>query len=51
MHRFFVPPETLQGATVLLTGEVAHQISRVLRMRQGDEIILLDGSGVERMTG
>jgi 16S rRNA (uracil1498-N3)-methyltransferase len=47
MHRFFVPPETLRTARVHLTGEVAHQISRVLRLRPGDLVYLLDGRGFE----
>lgn len=47
MHRFFVPVETLASDTPLLSGEVAHQISRVLRMRAGEHVILLDGSGSE----
>jgi 16S rRNA (uracil1498-N3)-methyltransferase len=32
---------------VHLKGEVAHQISRVLRLRLGDDILLLDGRGYE----
>lgn len=30
-----------------LEGEIAHQLSRVLRMRPGEEILLLDGLGTE----
>lgn len=47
MHSFFVPPDTLKTSTVHLTGEVAHQISRVLRLRPGDTVYLLDGRGYE----
>jgi 16S rRNA (uracil1498-N3)-methyltransferase len=47
MHRFFVQPETITGQEARIASEVAHQISRVLRMQQGDEICLLDGSGYE----
>jgi 16S rRNA (uracil1498-N3)-methyltransferase len=47
MHRFFVPRSVLQGSDVKLAGEVARQISRVLRMRPGDVVVLLDGSGYE----
>src|SRR5438270_13934480 len=47
MQRFFVPPDTLGGATVHIEGEIAHQIIRVLRMKHGDEIVLLDGLGSE----
>jgi 16S rRNA (uracil1498-N3)-methyltransferase len=47
MHRFFVPAETLRKPEVQIRGEVAHQITRVLRMRPGDEVLLLDGLGYE----
>ena len=47
MHRFFVPTDVFRGARVHLKGEVAHQISRVLRLRLGDDILLLDGRGYE----
>ena len=47
MHRFFVPPEWIQGDRVLLRDAAAHQVSRVLRMSAGDEVAVLDGSGRE----
>lgn len=43
MNRFFVPD--LSGERIPLPPAVAHQVSRVLRLRDGDEILLLDGSG------
>ena len=45
MHRFFVPPEWLQGRTIEISGPVARQLSRVLRLRPGTHVVLLDGSG------
>ncbi len=45
--RFFVPPEWLEGEQVVLRGDVYHQVSRVLRLAPGDEIMLLDNSGWE----
>jgi len=45
MHRFFVPPHTVREQPVTLTGDQAHQIRRVLRMRLGDRAILLDNVG------
>jgi 16S rRNA (uracil1498-N3)-methyltransferase len=45
MHRFFVRPETLAASPVVLTGDQAHQIRRVLRMRPGDPAVLLDNRG------
>ena len=47
MHRFFVPPTWIEGDRARLEGEVAHQVSRVLRMSPGDEVVLLDDSGME----
>lgn len=45
MHRFFIPPEAIREKRVLLRGAVVHQIRDVLRMRTGEEVVLLDNSG------
>jgi 16S rRNA (uracil1498-N3)-methyltransferase len=47
MHRFFVPPAWIKDNWVTVTGPQAHQIARVLRMRPGDVIAVLDNSGWE----
>lgn len=47
MNRFFVEPALVAGPEVQLEGEIAHQISRVLRLEAGDRILLLDGRGFE----
>jgi 16S rRNA (uracil1498-N3)-methyltransferase len=47
VHRFFVPPSSIQGNQVEVTGQQAHQITRVLRMRPGNTIVVLDNSGWE----
>jgi len=47
MHRFFIPPSSVQGNTLTLTGAQAHQVARVLRMRPGERLIVLDDSGFE----
>jgi 16S rRNA (uracil1498-N3)-methyltransferase len=47
MHRFFVPPATLAGTDIRISGETARQIGRVLRMQPGDQVCLLDGLGWE----
>ncbi|MEJ2698473.1 MAG: 16S rRNA (uracil(1498)-N(3))-methyltransferase [Desulfuromonadales bacterium] len=44
MHRFFVPPESLNGETVSLPAEVLHHLA-VLRLKPGEEVLLLDGLG------
>lgn len=47
-YRFFVPFEKFQGRRILITDQdLVYQISRVLRLKIGDEIILLDNSGFE----
>jgi 16S rRNA (uracil1498-N3)-methyltransferase len=45
-HRFFVAPELLRCSPISLEGELARQLSRVLRLKPGDRIELLDNSGV-----
>lgn len=45
MHHFFVPPQALSDNTVILTDSYAHQLHTVLRMRAGEEIILLNNQG------
>lgn len=47
MHRFFVPPDTIAGPEVRLGGDLAHQIVRVLRLRRGERIVLLNSKREE----
>lgn len=47
LHRFFVPPQAIAGAGVALAGDLAHQLSRVLRLKVGDRVVLVDGTGRE----
>lgn len=46
-HRFFIPQEWLDPPSVRLGGNTARQIKTVLRLRPGDEIVVLDDSGLE----
>jgi 16S rRNA (uracil1498-N3)-methyltransferase len=49
-YRFFVAPDTLQGATALLDdADLVRQIGVVLRLGPGDRIVLLDNSGAEHL--
>lgn len=50
MHRFFIEPSWIKGDEVTITGPQANQIARVLRMRPGDMIVVLDNSGWEITT-
>lgn len=45
MHRFFVEPAAMTGDRFPVPQEIAHQVTRVLRLRDGDAIALLDGAG------
>jgi 16S rRNA (uracil1498-N3)-methyltransferase len=45
MHRFYLPLERGHESSVMLTGREAHHGLRVLRIRKGDEVTLLDGKG------
>lgn len=45
LHRFFVRPDEMAGPQFPLPDEVAYQVRRVLRMRDGDRLVLLDGNG------
>ena len=47
MNRFFVAPDALAGDRFPLPDEIAHQVTRVLRLRDGERIVLLTGDGLE----
>ncbi len=42
-RRFFIPPGTLESGEVTLTGDLAHRLARVLRLRRGDVVVLTEG--------
>jgi len=46
MTRFFVSPEEMQAAFLVLTGENA-QHAKVLRLKNGEEVLVCDGQGNE----
>ena len=46
-HRFFVDPGTVVGDRFPVPDAIAHQVMRVLRLRDGDEIVVLEGDGLE----
>ena len=47
MHRFFVSPAQVGEQFITVTGEDVKHISKVLRLREGDEIVLCDGDCTE----
>ena len=51
LHRFFIDPKAVSGNRVIVTDkEVISQIKKVLRLKVGDDLILLDNSGKEYKT-
>ncbi len=49
LHRFFLPSEAVSGTVVTFPPESARQIERVLRLKPGDRVVALDGSGREHV--
>ena len=49
IHRFFVPAESISGDTVLFAEDQRKQMKNVLRLRPGDAVRVIDGSGSERL--
>ena len=45
MHRFYLPPNECQGSALTLTGREAHHGLRVLRLRKGERVTVLNGVG------
>lgn len=48
MHRFFIPSDWIEEDRVSLEGSLVHQLSRVLRLKPDDRVIVLDDSGWEQ---
>ena len=49
MHRFYLPPERCAGNSLRLDGREAHHALRVLRLKRGELVTVLDGVGNEFM--
>lgn len=47
MHRFHLPPEECQSPTLTLTEREAHHALHVVRLRRGERVSVLDGTGHE----
>ena len=45
MRRFFINPEDITDSNAIITGEEAHHMLHVLRLKTGKEIELVDGTG------
>ena len=47
MYHFYVEPDAVSENTARITGSDVNHIKNVLRMHPGEEIMILDGSGME----
>ena len=48
MYQFFVEPSQIQGDLAVVTGKDVNHIKNVLRMKQGDEIVIKNGCDSKR---
>ncbi len=48
LRRFFVPPNSIVETQVLFPADEARHIAAVLRLHPGDQVVVIDGTGVER---
>ena len=47
MKRFYLPPDRCRDSTLVLADREAHHALQVLRLRQGERVVVLDGAGRE----
>lgn len=47
IHRFFVDSITSKGRNIFFHGDTAKQITKVLRLKEGDQVVALDNKGYE----
>lgn len=47
MHCFYCEPGNVSGETICITGADVNHIKNVLRMKQGEELTVCDGAGME----
>lgn len=47
MHRFFIDNDNIKKGGIIITDENVNHISRVLRLKERDKIILCDGKGTD----
>ncbi len=45
MHHFFVTPECVNDENIIINGSDVNHIKNVLRMKQGEELLISDGQG------
>lgn len=47
MSRFFVSPKNIKRKEITIKGSEAHHIAGVMRLKEGDKIVVFDGTGKE----
>jgi len=47
MSRFYVPPENVKNNLIYITGDEAHHIKNVMRLKESDSVVVFDGTGRE----
>lgn len=47
LHRFYISPDTDAGTEITLSGDEGHHATRVIRVQQGERVVLIDGVGRE----
>lgn len=47
MSRFYVPKENIGDKEIIIEGKEAHHILDVMRLEEGDEVVVFDGTGSE----
>ena len=47
MHRFFLPPNLVVQPELTLDARESHHAVNVLRIREGERVVVLDGAGIE----
>lgn len=47
MTRFFVDPDKINGKNIIIIGQDAVHALRVLRLKNGDQVIVCDGNGYD----
>ncbi len=49
IHRFYIKQELGKGQIIVIEGDLAHQIRRVLRLAPGEQVVLFNNDGNEYM--
>ncbi|KJS22940.1 MAG: hypothetical protein VR72_03350 [Clostridiaceae bacterium BRH_c20a] len=47
MRRFFVSPENIKGEEIQIKDSDVHHLTQVLRLKEGEKVIVFDGTGLE----